>query len=385
MSRAQATTPLAVAQPRQILFRRHQRQPIAPAPRRAARRSRFSKTDGDRRRRACATTSIPLARSVLKNRAGSPIPAKASTRLPASDATEAASGFRCADSTGPPRAATAAATASAARAVADHDQRIGAVELLAQRRAQRACGKHAAIAEAAVAVDHDQRGDPWRWRDSGTRRPSGSRWRPATAPGPRRRRDRAPPPPAAVSASISGSSPTSAATCRAGSTLIGPLQSSAIAAAEHDRRLAEIAQQLGERQHRRGLAGAADVIIADAKHGDAGIETLALQAQACDQAIEGAERRSAVARSRMAAGTRRPAHALAAPISSRNCSRYGSSAAKRAVERAAELRDHALRGRHRLARARPDRPATGRAASPALPACRPAWRRPRRRAPHRRR
>ena len=51
-----------------------------------------------------------------------------------------------------------------------------------------------------------------------------------------------------------------------------PAQPSAIAAAEHHRRLAEIAQQSGQRQHRRRLAGAADVIIADAEHGDAGVE-----------------------------------------------------------------------------------------------------------------
>ena len=104
-------------------------------------------------------------------------------------------------------------------------------------------------------------------------------------------------------------------------------QPSAIAAAEHHRRLAEIAQQLGQRQHRRGLAGAADVIIADAKHGNAGVKTLALQALARNQAVEWRRAASAIAISMMAAGTRRPAHALAAPISSRNCSRYGSSAA----------------------------------------------------------
>src|SRR6476661_4241489 len=67
-------------------------------------------------------------------------------------------------------------------------------------------------------------------------------------------------------------------------------QSSAIAAAEHDGRLAEIAQYLHQRQHRRGLAGAADMIIADAEHGDANVKTLALQSPACDQPVKGAER-----------------------------------------------------------------------------------------------
>ena len=70
-----------------------------------------------------------------------------------------------------------------------------------------------------------------------------------------------------------------------------PAQSSAIAATEHDRRLAEFAQQLCERQHGRGLAGAAEVIVTDAKHGDAGIKAVALQSLSGDQAIECAERR----------------------------------------------------------------------------------------------
>ncbi len=68
-------------------------------------------------------------------------------------------------------------------------------------------------------------------------------------------------------------------------------QMSAITAAQHDRRFAEIAQQFCERQHRRRLAGAADVVVADAKHGDAGIKALAPHSPARNHAIEGAERR----------------------------------------------------------------------------------------------
>ena len=41
--------------------------------------------------------------------------------------------------------------------LADNDQRIGAGKLRRQRRAQGPGGKHLAIADAAVAVDHDQR------------------------------------------------------------------------------------------------------------------------------------------------------------------------------------------------------------------------------------
>ena len=59
-----------------------------------------------------------------------------------------------------------------------------------------------------------------------------------------------------------------------------PAQASAIAAAEHDRRLAEIAQQFHQREHGRRLAGTADVIVADAKYGNAGVKALALQTAA---------------------------------------------------------------------------------------------------------
>ena len=41
-------------------------------------------------------------------------------------------------------------------AIADDDQRVGASKLRRQRRAQRTRGKHASIAETALAVDHDQ-------------------------------------------------------------------------------------------------------------------------------------------------------------------------------------------------------------------------------------
>ena len=167
------------------------------SPRRSARRSRFSRTDGDPGKRACAITSIPLPRSVLKNRAGSPIPAKARTRRPARRATVAGSGVRCARSTGRPCAAIAAATASAAlpspttikASVRASCWRSGARRGPAGNTPPLPMPRSPSI----TISEH-----PWRWRDSGTHRPSGSRWRPATAPGPRRRPDRAPPPPAAA-------------------------------------------------------------------------------------------------------------------------------------------------------------------------------------------
>src|SRR6185312_14488571 len=67
-------------------------------------------------------------------------------------------------------------------------------------------------------------------------------------------------------------------------------QFSAIATAQYDGRLAKLAQQLCQRQHGRRLAGAADVIIADAEHRNAGLQSPALQALCGDGAIERGER-----------------------------------------------------------------------------------------------
>jgi len=69
-----------------------------------------------------------------------------------------------------------------------------------------------------------------------------------------------------------------------------PVQSAPVTAAQHHRRLAEIAQHPGQRQHRRGLAGAAKMIIADTKNRNAGVKPPALQPLRRDRAIERAER-----------------------------------------------------------------------------------------------
>ena len=60
------------------------------------------------------------------------------------------------------------------------------------------------------------------------------------------------------------------------------------------RRLAEIPQYPRKRQHHGGLAGAADMIVADAEYGYSGIESLALQAMTGDCAIDRGERRQEV-------------------------------------------------------------------------------------------
>ena len=252
-------------------------------------RSRLANTDDDRRRRAVRTTSMPLARSVLKNRAGSPMPANASTRLPRSDATCASSGFRCADNTGLPCAAISAATGSAALP--------SPTTISASVRAS--CGRSGArrgpagntcplpmprslsitISDASLTI-------------AGLWKPSSIRITVAPC-------DRASGTPSArLRDTTTGSAPASIKRLVAdiGSRVPDgidpdrPAQLSAIAAAEHDRRLAEFAQQLRQRQHGRRLAGAADVIIADAEHRNAGIQSPALQALCGDGAIERGER-----------------------------------------------------------------------------------------------
>src|SRR6202000_1584683 len=55
-------------------------------------------------------------------------------------------------------------------------------------------------------------------------------------------------------------------------------------------RLAERAQDPHQRKHGRCLAGAAEMIVADAKHGNAGIDALLAQTPRRDRAIERAER-----------------------------------------------------------------------------------------------
>jgi len=101
---------------------------------------------------------MPLARSVLKNLKGSPIPAKASTRLPRSDATDTSSALRWADSTGLPCAAMAGGNRRGRGSITDDDHASVRASCGGSGARKGPAGKHEAVAEAAVAVDHDQRG-----------------------------------------------------------------------------------------------------------------------------------------------------------------------------------------------------------------------------------
>ena len=67
-------------------------------------------------------------------------------------------------------------------------------------------------------------------------------------------------------------------------------QLTAVAAAEHDGRFAEVAHDRCQRLDRRRLAGAADMVVADAEHGDAGVEPVPPQAFRGDGAVKRAKR-----------------------------------------------------------------------------------------------
>ena len=86
------------------------------------------------------------------------MPAKARTRLPASAATEASIGLQMRRQHLPVARGDCGGDCLCRVSLADHDQRVGARELRRQRRAQGTCGEHVAVADAALAVDHDQRG-----------------------------------------------------------------------------------------------------------------------------------------------------------------------------------------------------------------------------------
>jgi hypothetical protein len=177
-----------------------------------------------------------------------------------------------------------------ARSTRTHDdQRIGARQLRLQRRTQGAGGKHKAIAEPTITVDHDQRSI---LRDrriletivhqdhAGALRPCQRHAVDAVA---RHRNRQVGSKHQGLVANVSGAVARRIDHDR---TTKPP----AIAAAEHHRRLVQLAQNLGEREHRWRLAGAADVIIANTEHGNAGVKTATPQPLRCDRAIERAER-----------------------------------------------------------------------------------------------
>jgi len=159
-------------------------------------------------------------------------------------------------------------------------------------------------------------------------------------------------------------------------------QATAIATAQHDRSLAEVAQQVCQRQHRRSLAGTADMIVADADHGDPGVKPLALQTLARDQTIERAERRQQAGYpGRWPVPEVRLTHSSPP---SRAVTAANTAPARPACDRARRRvpRPRARRP-HPTPRPPPDRPATAPIASPALPACQLFWRLRRYRAPGR--
>ena len=217
------------------------------------------------------------------------MPANASTRLPLSEATCAASGFRCADSTGLPCAAIAAATGAAA----------APLPTMMSASVRASCGCSGARSGPAGNTCPLPRPRPASITIRDASLTTAGDWKPSSIT-------------ITVAPCARTSGTPSARLARhhhrqmacqhqrlvadvgrrmpRGIDPDRPAQFSAIAAAEHDRRFAEVAQQLRKRQHGRRLAGAADMVVADAEHGNAGMQPPALQAPRRDGAIERAER-----------------------------------------------------------------------------------------------
>ena len=161
------------AQPRQILFRRHQRQPVAIrlGDQRGDLAAREWMMVGKARSRATVDAAGPQrAEEALRDRRSRQRPARGcageAATMPGIRRQIAPRAPAC------PAAATAAATASAACPAADHDQRIGARELRRQRCAQRTRRKHAAVAERRGRCRSRSARHPWRRPGSGSRHPS---------------------------------------------------------------------------------------------------------------------------------------------------------------------------------------------------------------------
>ena len=100
---------------------------------------------------------MPHSRRVAKNFSGSPMPANASTGRPLSAASASASGSSRPWNTGSPRALRNRRDILSGRACSDHEQRIRAAELALKRRPQRPRREHHAVADAAAAIDHQDR------------------------------------------------------------------------------------------------------------------------------------------------------------------------------------------------------------------------------------
>ena len=217
------------------------------------------------------------------------MPAKASTRLPASDAMNAASG---AEPGAEHRQRALARFVHHARpgALADHDQRLRAIKLRAERRAQRPGRNGPAVADAPPAID-DKNGEILGQRrilksvihddDGRPRRHCRLRTLRAITRHDGRRRTRQQ---QRLVADIGGAMLQRIDPHRAG-------EPPAIAAREEDRCFTGGREHARDGQRRRCLAGATDGWIADADDRHAGAHAVSSQPMGSHRAIDRRQRR----------------------------------------------------------------------------------------------
>ena len=230
----------------------------------------------------------------------------------------------------------------------------------AERRAQRAGRKHAAVADAAAAIDHRDRESLC---SDGFCRPSSITMmlapaaRAAAAPATRSRATIV----GAARASSSGSSPTSAARCVRRVDPHRARRAAAIAAAQKERPLAGGRQQPRDRDRGRRLAGAAEREIADADDRNAGARPRLRMRARRRPRHRRARAAPAAPPQGPASATRRPAHASPSRRLEPQLHQIRLERRQRPFERAAE-RVH--RSRAPLARSRVARVGVRRASAP---------------------
>ena len=229
-------------------------------------------------------------------------------------------------------------------AVADHQERIGALKLRCKRRAQGPGGKHASVAEPAPGVDHGQRkilGERGILQavvhddDAG----AGRQPRPR-APATRSRATMV----GATRASSSASSPTSAARIGMGIDELRPGQAAAIAAAQTKHPFAGSCSHFRKPQRGRRLAGPAKREIADAQHRHARALVLPapFAARRCCRkpAATGASRPQA----RPALRHQKAGSRIVGSLAQAKLHQIGVERVQRALERAAQAVDRRARG-----------------------------------------
>ncbi len=221
----------------------------------------------------------------MKNFSGSPMPAKANTLRRPIALIASAAGSSLARNSVQLLSRDSLGDLCGAGALADQQQGLDVTQLRLQRRAQRSCRKHEAIAESAPPVHHRDRkvlGERWILQsvihhDHG--RAGGFRELRALDAVARNDDRRSPCEQQRLIADIGGGVPGRIDLHRAG-------ELAAITARQEERLLSACREQLCDRDRGRRLAGAAKREITDADHRNARARAAAVHSKGGDRAID---------------------------------------------------------------------------------------------------